>query len=83
MIGILFVVLSVMFLVVLATAVLLLLDKNAEIEQLTRNGAAQAKQITDLASECDRLTADLKVAETSEVLATLTERMGGGTWPTP
>lgn len=82
MIGILFVVLAVMFLVVLVAGTLLLLDRNTVIESLRADLAQRDGWVADLRSKNAKATQELSHLRKSDVTARLHERMGVGAWPT-
>lgn len=76
MIGILFVLLAVLFVVVLAVGVLVILDKDACIKQLRSDKTGLQQSASALKAERDAAKAALRHASKAEVTATLHERMG-------
>jgi hypothetical protein len=74
--GILFVILSALFVVVLAVGVLVILDKDACIKQLRSDRTDLAEAASALKAERDEAKTALEHASKAEVTATLHSRMG-------
>lgn len=76
MIGVMFVILSVLFVVVLAVGVLVILDKDACIKQLRSDRTDLLETAATFEAERDEAKAALEHASKAEVTATLHSRMG-------
>ncbi|MFG1963160.1 hypothetical protein [Nonomuraea sp. NPDC049028] len=76
MIGVMFVILAVLFVVVLAVGVLVILDKDACIKQLRSDKTGLQQAAAALKTERDEAKAALEHASKAEVTATLHSRMG-------
>ena len=76
MIGVMFVLLAVLFVVMLAVGVLVILDKDACIKQLRSDRTDLAETAAALKTERDEAKRALQQASKAEVTATLHSRMG-------
>lgn len=77
MIGVMFVLLAVLFVVVVAVGALVILDKDACIRQLRSDKTGLQQAASTLRLERDEAKAALQHASKAEVTATLHERMEG------